>query len=487
MPEVINISLSQRANHLSTHFYNSQESQLDYTKSVSKAENDPNVFFKPTLSRDKTTINYNPRALIWDLKGGFGALGQFEYFQAEDEDDDWQGNTQSMARDRIPKSAYQKALDNYEKVPDLDTSNTLYWTDYSRVLYEPKAYNELSNWEVDPKNYPKGRLSLGQEREFVDYQVGVKEWKNDSVGVNFLEDKYRISLEEADSLIGLNVVSDVDSAWGGFTAEMLHELRDDYNPKNSIFTWGIFNGRELKALSGEECLSRIRTFLELQRSSSLFIPLCTPKALPDSLNINRSSHWQTSALQTLVFEPFQTIMSQRENRVDFSTIENNLTLGSQRRIVSNVNASTGTLKFDFSSEFFVQKSKDPHTFSRSTVHKPPQNSSSSDRTDFIKSSESSNLKGKADILDQRSQIDYYSKIPFGTPDSFPDFVNPNDNLSATLKITTAPRKTFMEMKTFVSKFVRGDDRENMIQELETLAEEYEHGWNDSDQSDDDDY
>ncbi|CAM9016852.1 unnamed protein product [Wickerhamomyces anomalus] len=482
MPEVINISLSQRANHLSTHFYNAQESYLDYTKSVSKADNNPNVFFKPTLSRDKSTVNYNPRALIWDLKGGFGALGQFEYFVSEEDEDEWKGKTESIARDRIPKSAYQKALDNNSRVPQLDTSNTLYWTDYSRVLYEPKAYNELKNWEVDPKNYPKGRLALGQEREFVDYQVGVEEWKNDYTGVSFLEDKYRTSLEECDSLTGLNVVSEVDSAWGGFTSEMLHELRDDYNPKNSLFTWGIFNGKKMEDLSNKEILSRIRTFLELQRSSSLFLPLATPKNLPESLNINRSSHWQTSVLQTLIFEPFQTITSQREHNVNFNTIEDNLTLGSQRRIVSTVKASTGNLNFDFANEFFVE-AKNPHEFSRSSVHRPAKISSQEDFKD------SSQEPGKSTSIEgqkvDKSQTDYSSKLPFGTPDSFPDFINPSDNVTATLGITTAPRKTLITMKTFVSKFVRGDDRENMIQELETLAEDYEHGWNDSDESDDD--
>lgn len=490
MSESIHLSLSQRANHLTTHFFNAQESYLDYTKSVTKADNNPNVFFKPTLSRDKTTVNYNPRALIWDLKGGFGALGQFEYFeqpqQAEDDEDSdqWYGKIQQMKRDPIPKSAYQRALDNYESLPELNIENTSYWTDYSRVLYQPNAYNELSHWEVDPKKYPKGRLSLGQEREFVDYEVGVEEWKSDMVGVNFLEDRYRNILESCDSLGGLNIVSEIDSAWGGFTSQMLDEVRDDYNPKSSIFTWGIFNGIKLENLSNKDIISRIKTFLSLQRSSSLFIPLATPRHLPEELAIDRKSHWQTSALQNLLFEPFQTIMSQREHNVNFSVIEDNLTLGTDRRIISKVEASTGDYNFKFSEDFF-QIPKNEHTFSKSTVNKPPKTSSQQDVTDLACSFQDSNSLNDKNTQN-RSTTEYISKIPYGTPSSYPNnLVNPNDSVKATMEITTAPRKTLLEMKIYVSKFVRGDDRENMIQELETLAEQYEFGWNDSDESDDD--
>lgn len=489
MQEVINISLSQRSNHLITHFYNAQESYLDYTKSVTKADNNPNVFFKPTLSRDQSTVNYNPRALIWDLKGGFGALGQFEYFETEqgndgDHDDEWKGRTEALERQRIPKSSYQKALDNGGNVPQLDTASTRYWTDYSRVLYEPNTYNELTNWEVDPVRYPRGRLSLGQEREFVDYGVGVEEWKKNYIGVDFLEDKYRVSLEACDALNGVNIVSDIDSAWGGFTGEMIHDIRDDYNPKSSIFTWGIFNGKRLDKLSNKEILSRIRTFLELQRSSSLFVPIATPSYIPEDLNIDKSSMWETAALQSLVFESFQTINSQRDHGVNFNAIEDNLTLGSQRRIVSKVEASIGEYTFDFSSEFFT-KVKDPHVFAKSIVNRPPKTSSENDINVITNSLESSSSIKENTKID-RTHTNYSSKIAFGTPDSFPStLVQPSDKVTATMGITTSPRKSLFEMKVFVSKFVRDDDRENMIQELGTLAEEYEHGWNDSDDSDDD--
>ncbi|CCH41020.1 Tubulin beta-1 chain [Wickerhamomyces ciferrii] len=492
MPEVINISLSPQANHLATHFYNTQESYIDYSQSITKSPNDPDVHFKPTLSYDKSSSNYTPRALIWDFKGGFGSLGQFEYYQSANNDqdgnnDEWTGTIEQISsRPKINKSEYQIALDNGQHLPPLNNDSTKYWTDYSRVLFQPNSYNELHNWEYDPVEFPEGRLSLGQERKFEGYEVGVSEWKEDGKGIEFLENKYRNMLENCDGLEGLNIISELDSSWGGFSSELLRDIKDDYNPKTTIFTWGNYNGKRLEQLGNREILSRIRTFLELQRNSSIFIPMSTPQSLPSS--IDPSSLWQTSALKSLVFEPFQTLVSQRENRVSLSTIADNLTLGTERRIVSNVEVQFGEENLNFADTFFIRDRGAPHTFSKSTVHKPSRQSSASDIVELSekfqkKSSLDDDSKKRREV--DKSHVDYISKIPVSQSSSFPTFLKSSDSLKTSLEITTRPKKTLQEMKTFVSRFVRGDERENMIQELEVLAEEYVFGWEDSDGSDDD--
>ncbi|CDR39938.1 CYFA0S04e00716g1_1 [Cyberlindnera fabianii] len=468
MHETINFSLSQRANHLSTHFYNAQESYLSYTKPASETPNDPNVFFKPT--RSNGTVSYTPRALLWDMNGGFGSLGQFEYFPQSTDGDDAVGNV--IKRERVPKSKYQTALDEGQPLPKLNKEDTRYWSDYSRVIFEPKSYNVLQKWEFDPVKYPKGRLAMGQEREFVGYDLGVEEWKNDYTGVEFLEDKYRVALEECDLVNGLNVVSEIDSAWGGFSSELLSELRDDYNPKTSIFTWGLYDGRNMQSLSIKEKISRIRTFLELQKNSSLFFPLGIPKNTP--VGFDPTCLWQVTGLQNMIFESVQVLGSQRENNINFHTIESNFKLGSNRHLVGSIEATVGSTTYNFNNTFFPT-AKEPHTFSTSTIHRPSQLSGEP-------------LEVQASTSKDRTTTNYITTQAFPIADSYPpDLISSQDNLTVTLKSTSAPRKSLQEMKTYVSKFIKGDERADMINDLETLAAEYEHGWTDSDDDSDDDY
>ncbi|KAH3666414.1 hypothetical protein WICMUC_005682 [Wickerhamomyces mucosus] len=477
MHEVLNLSLSQRANHLTTHFYNAQESYLDYSVSSTESPNDTNVYFKPTLAANNT-INFNPRALIWDLNGGFGSLGQFEYVSKGEVSEDSspaQFQTSIISKPRIPKAQYQKSLDNGEVLPKLDKSNTHYWSDYSRVIYEPKSFNVLSKWEFDPIEYPRGRLSFGQEREFMGYDLGLEEWKD--LGIEFLENKYRIMLEECDLINGINLVTEIDSAWGGFGSGLLNELRDDYNPKSSIFQWGLFNNKSISQLSNKEILSRIKTFLELSKNSSLFIPL----GLPKFRQFDQENMWESSSLQNLVFETVQVLNSQRENRSTFHQFESALTIGDKRNLITKVAATIGSETIEFSQNFFKpfyprkpQKVQSDYTFSKSIIKRPSQSSVSL-----------ADLSVSASTHD-RTTSEYKTSLSFPTPDSYPqDIISSSDSLNVTLDIDSSARRLLLDMKSFVSKFVKGDERSDIIDELSELAAEYEHGWNDSDESDDD--
>lgn len=454
MHEVLTLAHGQRTGHLAAHFYNQQDVYVDYTD-WKHSQNDTQVHFKQTFR--PTTLDFTPRVLLWDLNGGYGALGQYEYEHVNEHQHENEGNGADVTltrRRRIPKSAYQTALDMGTAVPTLNTDNTLYWSDYSRVIYEPKSFNVLQHWEFDPVDYPEGRLALGQQKQFKGFDVGVNEWKD--VGVEYMEDKYRVSLEECDLLNGINVLTELDSSWGGFTSEMVKALRDDYNPKSSLITWAQCSN-DIQGTKGQ-LLDRIRAFVELQRSSSLLIPL---KIMDESM-------WTNGALQCLPFDSFQTLNSENTQSVNFHALVDSLTLGTNRHLITNVSVKHGNKEWEFGGLFANRSSM--HQFSELGIHRP-----------------STSGVVPTNISDDRNNrnttTEYTMKQAFTPPDSFPqDFISANDTLSVSFTTSSSTRNVLHNWRQLVGKYARGDDREELADELDTLAERFSHGW-----SDDEDY
>jgi hypothetical protein len=72
MRETIHLTLGGPSNHLSTHFFNAQESYFTYPPAPpSKVDHD--ILFRPGLSPTGTDT-FTPRAVIYDVREGFGAL-----------------------------------------------------------------------------------------------------------------------------------------------------------------------------------------------------------------------------------------------------------------------------------------------------------------------------------------------------------------------------------------------------------------------------
>ena len=72
MHEILTLQLGQRANYLSTHYWNTQESYHTFPPSPPSVV-DHDVHFRQGIGADGTET-YLPRTLIYDLKGGFGSL-----------------------------------------------------------------------------------------------------------------------------------------------------------------------------------------------------------------------------------------------------------------------------------------------------------------------------------------------------------------------------------------------------------------------------
>lgn len=474
MHEVLTISLSPKANFLSTHFFNSQENYLDYDVSSTKQLNDPSIYLRPSLRAN--TVNYTPRALLWDYKNGFGSLGQFEYASITGDTEVQDKAEVITTRARIQKNEYQQALDEGKPLPRLTNNDIRYWSDFSRVLYEPNSFNALENWEYDPVSSPNGKLAKGsmdQTREFKNFHVGVEEWDNAN-GFEFLEENYRRALEETDLLNGVNLVSDLDTAWGGFTSELLNELRDDYNSKSEIFQYSLFKRQKMTT---NDLLSRIRGFVALRKNSSLFIPLGVPDKFPNGLN--PESQWNTSAMQNTVYESIQILNSQREGRINFANFRSGLTIGAnERNVVSDIKVKINDQEYNFSRDFFFTEGKpkkkfsQPHSFSETRIYRATEP-----------------IEDKREEKKPSAVNEYHSKLQLSLPDSYPEgILSKGDKFTVEMNIDSSTRSKLLEWKAFVSKALRdSDERSELVDELSTLSQNYEHGWTDSDEEYDDDF
>lgn len=72
MREILTLQLGNLSNYAATHFWNTQESYFTYGEQGESAV-DHNVHWRLGIGADGTET-FLPRTVIYDLKGGFGAL-----------------------------------------------------------------------------------------------------------------------------------------------------------------------------------------------------------------------------------------------------------------------------------------------------------------------------------------------------------------------------------------------------------------------------
>lgn len=73
MHEIVTVQLGHGANHVCTHFWNAQESYFTYADDEEVSAVDHDVHWRAGIGAAGEDT-YTPRALIYDLKGGFGGM-----------------------------------------------------------------------------------------------------------------------------------------------------------------------------------------------------------------------------------------------------------------------------------------------------------------------------------------------------------------------------------------------------------------------------
>ena len=258
MHEIITLQLGQRSNYLATHFWNTQESYFTYNEGE-ESEVDPNIHFRPGVGTDGSDT-FTPRTLIYDLKGGFGTLRQYNaLYEAQGETDALQGlwyvgesplyTSSDNSRDGnrviqrqtpIQPHQYQQSLDLGEPAPALRAETVRYWSDFNRVFFHPKSIVQLNEYELNSQIMPFENWSAGEDL-FGDID---KEF-------DILDRDLRPFAEECDQISAFQLFTGTDDAWGGFASTYVDRIRDEYG-KTSLWTF---------ALENSQIDQRVRVFL----------------------------------------------------------------------------------------------------------------------------------------------------------------------------------------------------------------------------------
>lgn len=137
----------------------------------------------------------------------------------------------------IQQSEYQKSLDLGTTAPRLTSEAVRYWSDYNRVYYHPRSIVQLNEYDLNSQTMP-----------FEDWNVGEELFKDLDKEHDLLDRDLRPLLEECDHLRALQLFSGSDDAWGGFTAQYMERLRDEFG-KKSIWVWAIEDGTKIQRVS----------------------------------------------------------------------------------------------------------------------------------------------------------------------------------------------------------------------------------------------
>ncbi|KAI1106849.1 tubulin nucleotide-binding domain-like protein [Jackrogersella minutella] len=541
MREIITLQLGQQSNYLANHFWNTQESYFTYSADQ-ESPIDHDVHFRPGLGSDGTET-FMPRTVIYDLKGGFGTLRKINSLYEIDGDPTssslWSGQTVVQRQQPIEASAYQQSLDSGQATSELTTSTVRYWSDFNRVYFHPKSIIQLSEYELNSTIMPFEKWHMGEEL----FASLDKEH-------DLLDRDLRPFAEEADQIQGLQVMTGIDDAWGGFAAKYMERLRDEYG-KTPIWVFGAQEPsrglpREKRLL---KLVNKARSLTELNSQASLVIPLALPESpLPSTIQLDASSSWHVSAFFAAALESVtlytrlktsdRVYGSNLGNMTDLLNVFGKQTIANLEMSISEApkphqNGTNGT-----NGDANGLNGRGEH------VHSPNENSMDVDDT-----SESGSQKGAATLdidlsspqelnldlggrkrrkrhifsqvlsdrglqnlepttneeMELREQSihgmrrrpkvhNYRSPVAFPIIDSYPRIfrdryghpVRENISVKTALSTDSTVTDKVKALRSTVIRYIGLEDRETIGNELAEIADSYKEGWSSDSDEDDDD-
>ncbi|KAK8245316.1 tubulin domain-containing protein [Phyllosticta capitalensis] len=278
------------------------ESYFTYGDGAGESLVNHDVLFRPGVGVDGSDT-FMPRTVIYDLKGAFGSLKKVNaLYELEENEDEreilWNNGTTPIKAEPILPSPYTQALDAGVDPPALTPETVRYWSDYSRVYYHPRSLVQLHEYELQSQLQP-----------FESWSVGEELFRGLDREHDLLDRDLRPFVEECDQLQGLQVLSSVDDAWGGFSARYVERLRDEFG-KLSIWNCALEDEEKQQRVRCDkqrlQLLNRALSLTSLIPTASTYIPLPTrpsPSTTPPYLRLPSSPHpWHTAALRATVLE-----------------------------------------------------------------------------------------------------------------------------------------------------------------------------------------
>ncbi|OLN81819.1 Protein DML1 [Colletotrichum chlorophyti] len=513
MHEIITLQLGQLSNYAATHFWNTQESYFTYSEQDESPVNH-NVHWRPGVAQDGSET-FLPRTVVYDLKGGFGSLRKINalYDTSQDAACDklWEGTSHVHKQPQIEPSAYQQSLDLGSPALKLRPSDIRYWSDFSRVYYHPKSLNQLYDYELNSSIRPFDKWSLGKEL------FNTLDKEHDIVDRDF-----RPFVEEADQMQGLQIVTTIDDAWGGFATEYVEHLRDEYG-KSAIWVWGLQTPVPAARVDQRrlQMANTARTIRDMCEHASLLVPMALPQIrLHSNIGLDVQSPWHATALLSTAMETAglasrltagSGVEATLNNLVDGLNLRGKQTmsrlqmsiLGLSSDLENNDRAPQPAVDEDdkedakLDTDFFdilrakppVSKrnlnatSSKPHLFGHTiTTRGAPQSDDASERPKQL----------RAALIESSTQR-YHTSKGFPMLDSFPEIYldssgNPSTDtfgVRTSLSTDTSVSAAITALRTTVASSIGVEDREDISNELADLAEAYREGWSSGSDDDDD--
>ncbi|KAF8443409.1 tubulin domain-containing protein [Terfezia claveryi] len=481
MHEIVTLQLGHCANYLATHFWNTQQSYFTYGEDTEPTPIDHDVHFRAGIGAGGIET-YTPRALIYDLKGGFGSMKKINALYDIDEGQMdknqaviWNDNVIVQKEPEIGVHPYITSLELGTKPPPLTTDSVRYWSDFNALYYHPRSIVQLYQYAVNSTLSP-----------FEDYTDGRELFNSIDKEYDVLDRDVRYFAEECDQMQGIQIFTTTDDGWGGFASEYVLALREEY-PKTELWTWGIERGEKVpmqgKRISRAVALANALS--ALVPLSSIYVPLVSPPInVLKSIEMDPTSQWHRSAFLSTAMETvtLQTRMKANAKLADLSATLN--TSGSRNISLISMTVPTGSTRagendWRHGSMTIIDSALEPHVADLSwTGNRPEKHLFSS-----VKVSrgimEVDSTPGKSEDYAIPQRRDFYTKLAYPILDSFPNiFVGRKDSLSvvSSLRTSSAATETLRRIRDTVLRYAPLDDRENLYNELSGFSSAYEEGW-----------
>ncbi|KAL1598691.1 mtDNA inheritance, partitioning of the mitochondrial organelle [Paraconiothyrium brasiliense] len=520
MHEILTLQFGQQSNYLGTHFWNTQESYFTYPPEDESPVNH-DIHFRAGIAPDGSDT-FTPRALIYDLKGAFGSMKKVNALYEPEEDVNidrssvWPSKPIVQRSASIQPSLYQTHLDAGLDPPQLTTSSVRYWSDYSRVFYHPRSLIQLSDFEVNDGLMP-----------FEKWDVGMELFEKLERDADLVDRDLRPFVEECDGMQSIQIFTGVDDAWGGWASGWLERLRDEYG-KLSIWTWGVGDQGGNTTTPREKRLQQIensaRSLHVLAEQSSAYIPISNvPISTPSYLSLSSASPWYVGALQAVALESMTIstrLRSALGGRGTLQDIEATFNSTGKRRVAKlELSVADPDVLSEKASAQIAQAEKAGSITSHQTSEADEQ-LTSFDIDAFTLEyrigascpTKREHVFGRAEVargdwnlIEDRDPHDRFGDGPalqrFATPLLFPLL---NSFPASIFKIGTGEGRKIavrsgLTTSTAVADQVRAmeqivrrmhmvgiDERETICNGLQTMAEEYDDGWDSGSDSDEDD-
>ncbi|WFD43365.1 mtDNA inheritance, partitioning of the mitochondrial organelle [Malassezia psittaci] len=317
--EVVHLSFGTSANHVATHFWNTQEAYMEYGTSENTPLVDHDVSFREGVGIHGEST-YTPRALFFDVRQEYGTLRERNALYGAEEDEqaikNWD-NEVIYTSETVEPSRYSEQLRDEDQgiVRDVTQGREMeFWSDYARCMIHPKSIVPVSA----PSLHGTSFLQPGSNG-FHTYEQGYAVAHAMERDHARLEDNIRWIAEESDLMQAFQITTDASDAFSGVHAFYLSGLSDEYpktervvfNLAHSIHSGSAEKNSRLHKLNA---MNRVMSVIASLEYASLQIPLAATAVTNEYVHCSDKIYETSAVLATLMESAtLPTRLKDREN------------------------------------------------------------------------------------------------------------------------------------------------------------------------------